>query len=282
MKDLTPRLLRAWPIPAPPSDAHHGRVLVVGGSDEMPGTVILAATAALRAGAGKVQIATTRGIAHVVGVAVPEARVFGLRETRTGSIAVSAGDDIAARANEADAVLIGPGMLDPAGVSSLLRRVLVQIEGPPIVLDAAALPHLLRHHDALASFQGRAVLTPHPGEIARMLPDPPEIPSEAARMAAERFGAVTLLKGPETFVAAPDGTLLRHKNGQPGLATSGSGDVLAGLLAGLLARGMEALHATAWAVHLHAEAGARLAESAAPLGFLARELLGEIPRLLPR
>jgi ADP-dependent NAD(P)H-hydrate dehydratase len=121
---ITRGLLRRWPLPRPDADAdkeERGRVLVVGGTPETPGAILLAATAALRAGAGKVQIATGRSIAQAVALAVPEARVFALPETADGTIAAAAAEDIAARAEAAQAVLVGPGMLAEAEASRLLR-----------------------------------------------------------------------------------------------------------------------------------------------------------------
>src|SRR5215213_5904235 len=124
---VTPELLRAWPLPQPDEagdkDAR-GRVLIVGGSPEMPGAIILAATAALRSGAGKLQIATCQSIASLVGVAVPEARVFALPETRAGGIDPSAAPQIAGRANQVDTTLLGPGMVDEAGTRALLEAFL--------------------------------------------------------------------------------------------------------------------------------------------------------------
>src|SRR5262249_53733824 len=138
-----------------------GRVLVVGGTPETPGAVVLAATAALRAGAGKVQIATGRSIAQAVAIAVPEARVFALPETADGTIAAAAAPPVAARAEAAQAVLVGPGMLAEAEASRLLRDALPHAGGAPWVLDAMALACLVDDPPCLGPLEGRAVLTPH-------------------------------------------------------------------------------------------------------------------------
>jgi len=284
---ITPEALRRWPLPQP-SEAgdkeERGRVLVVGGSAEMPGAVILAATAALRAGAGKLQIATTRSIAQAVAVAVPEGRVFGLPETDTGALDPSAAEAIAKRANAAQAVVIGPGLVDEETVSELLARLLPLLEGPLVILDAAALACLKKQPRCLQALSAGAVLTPHAGEMASIRNTPKEEivadPAGVARGAAAEMGAVTALKGAETFIAAPDGRLYCNRAGNVGLATSGSGDTLAGIVAGLAARGAEPLQAAVWGVYLHAAAGDRLAARVGPLGFLARELLAEIPALM--
>jgi len=133
---------------------------------------------------------------------------------------------------------------------------------------------------------GRAVITPHAGEMAAVMGmEKEEVeadPLAVARRAAEELGAAVALKGPDTVIAAPDGRAYRYSGGRVGLATSGSGDVLAGLIAGLLARGAEPVAAAACGVWLHGEAGNALARRVGPIGFLARELPAEVPRLLAR
>jgi NAD(P)H-hydrate repair Nnr-like enzyme with NAD(P)H-hydrate dehydratase domain len=128
------------------------------------------------------------------------------------------------------------------------------------------------------------VLTPHAGEMANLLDEPKERveaqPAACARRAAEQFGAIVALKGAESWIAAPDGSLYHYTGGTVGLATSGSGDTLAGIVAGLAARGAPALHAAIWGAWLHGAAGRLLGRKVGPIGFLARELLDEIPGLL--
>jgi hydroxyethylthiazole kinase-like uncharacterized protein yjeF len=262
-----------------------GRVLVVGGAPEMPGAVILAATAALRAGAGKLQIATCRSIAQVVGAAVPEARVFALPETKAGGVATSAAAAIVEHANDMQAVLVGPGMVDEKALMRLMRGLLPRIDGPTLVLDAGALACLTENGRCLDSLHHRVVLTPHAGEMAMMMGiEKKKIeaePARIARAAARELRAVIALKGAETFIAAPTGTKIYcNRTGNVGLATSGSGDTLSGIIAGLAARGAAPLQAAAWGVYLHGRAGDRLARKVGRLGFLARELLAEIPRLM--
>lgn len=284
---ITPAFLRQNPLPSPDGGGDknvRGSVLIVGGAPALPGAVILAATAALRAGAGRLRIMTCRSIAQAVGVAVPESMAVGLDETDSGALAASAADRIVEAANGVDAVLLGPGMEDPDAVTALLALVVPRLDGPTIVLDAAALAFVSQHAEGLYPLEGRAVLTPHATEMALMLgiekdavaADPPAI---ARRAAAERQ-AVTALKGAETFIATPDGALYHNKAGNVGLATSGSGDTLAGIVAGLAARGAEPWLAAVWGVYLHAAAGDVLARRHGSLGFLARELLSEIPALM--
>lgn len=286
---ITPARLRGLPLPRLDGSADkdaRGRVLIVGGCAENPGGLLLAAEAALRAGAGKLQLATADAIAPAVGIAVPEARVFGVAAAGTEGLDCKAAGPIAEHADRVDALLIGPGLLDEDEAARFAREVLRRIEKPAVVLDAGGLAALRAHPDALAHLGGRAVLTPHAGEMAQLLKmerDAVEAdPVAAARRAVEAFGAVVALKGPETIVAAPDGSVLRYAGGGVGLATSGSGDVLGGLVAGLLARGADPLRAAAWGVFLHGEAGNSLARRHGAVGFLARELPAEVPRILHR
>lgn len=162
--------MRRWALPQPDEGGdkeERGRVLVVGGATEMPGAIILAATAALRAGAGKLQIATCRSIAQLVAAAVPEARVFHLPETKTGDIDPAAAATIAEYSNRVQAVLVGPGMIDEATVMRLMRALLPRLESPTLILDAAALACAKDDQQILHHLHGKAVLTPHAGEMAK-------------------------------------------------------------------------------------------------------------------
>jgi ADP-dependent NAD(P)H-hydrate dehydratase len=284
---ITPRLLRAWPLPQPDEEGDkeaRGRVLVVGGSTEMPGACVLAATAAARAGAGKLQIATCQSIAAHVAVAVPEARVFALPETRTGALSASDVGQIIEHVNEARAVLVGPGMCDEKEIARFMKSLLARVDGPLLVLDANALTSLAHAPGLLKKLRGRVVLTPHAEEMGELLGiEKAAVERDRVRAlqaAVTRFNAAVILKGRETLVAAPDSSIYVNRAGNVGLATSGSGDTLAGLIAGLCARGAETLQAAVWGVYLHARAGERLARRTGPLGYLARELPDEVPALM--
>jgi hydroxyethylthiazole kinase-like uncharacterized protein yjeF len=262
-----------------------GRVLVVGGASEMPGAVILAATAALRAGAGKLQIATARSIAQIVGATVPEARVFALPETKTGAISSTAAEEIIKRAEEVQAVLIGPGMIDEKVVARLTQKVLLGFGKAALILDAAALSCFEGSPHCLHDLDRRAVLTPHAGEMAKMLGVGKESiiaePQQTARRAADELRAVIALKGAETFIASHNSSKTYcNRTGNVGLATSGSGDTLSGIITGLAARGATPYQAAVWGVYLHARAGDVLAKRMGRLGFLARELLDEVPKIM--
>jgi hydroxyethylthiazole kinase-like uncharacterized protein yjeF len=247
----------------------------------VPGAAYLAGEAALRAGAGKLAIATAASAAPQLAFAVPEARVIALPETSKGGIAPPAIELVQEPASRTDAILIGPGMQDEGATCGLVRALLRTLSATPLVLDACALGAV---KERPASNGVPLLITPHAGEMAHLMErDKAEVdrdPGAIALEAARRFGAVVALKGAVTYVASPDGRLWRHEGGNAGLGTSGSGDVLAGLVIGLAARGAPLEQAAVWAVRLHARAGERLAGRMGPLGYLARELSHEVPMLL--
>ena len=284
-RTLDAAALAAWPLPVPDADADkdaRGSLLVIAGGREMPGAAILAATAALRAGGGKLKIATAASVAQAVAVAVPEARVVAWEEGRHGGPVAGTAKALAVLAERCDAVLIGPGMQGNAAVRRLVRALLPKLaeRGTALVLDACAM-------DAVASvtrFTSPVVLTPHAGEMAHLSGLSKEaVTADAPGVAlhyAAAWGATVLLKGATTWLATPAGELWCHQGGSVGLATSGSGDTLAGMVCGLVASGASPAQAAAWGCVLHAQAGGRLAERLGPLGYLARELPAELPGLL--
>ena len=282
---LDARVLRSWPLPALPHDADkeaRGRVLIAGGSREIGGAVQLAAVAALRAGAGKLVIATAREAALPLAQAVPEARVIAVDDSESGALRTGPNGSLEHAAQGLSAALIGPGMMDAPGSSRFVLDLLRSARDVPVVLDAAAM-EVVR---GMRRFEQPVLLTPHAGEMAHLLEiSKEEVAREPARIAVEaarRWNAVVALKGATTWIATPQGPAWRHDGGDPGLATSGSGDVLAGLITGFAARHAPLEQACAWGVVLHALAGRALARSLGPLGFLARELPGRVPSLLKK
>lgn len=288
---LTDALLRSWPLPPPEGDRgkdSRGRVLVVGGAAQTPGAVLLAAESALRSGAGKLQIATVSSVSAHVAVATPEALVVTLDETGEGGPVSDSADVLLKRGSRSDSVLLGPGWFEDDATVELTRRFLhgVEPDGPALVLDAAAMSGLAAEAERLRRLNGRVLLTPHAGEAATLLHRSREEveaePLATAQEIASTLGCVVAMKGAVTFIAAPDGRSWVNEGGCVGLGTSGSGDTLAGLAAGLLARGAEPAKALAWAVYVHAQAGEILAKRIGALGFLARELPPEMPGVLSR
>ncbi|MES2535479.1 MAG: NAD(P)H-hydrate dehydratase [Pseudomonadota bacterium] len=309
---VTTEALRLWPLPMPSADGdkeERGHILIIGGSSEMPGAVILAASAALRAGAGKLTIATSVNIAQLVALAVPEARVIGLPETSAGGIAAPAARTLEGVIAKVDALLIGPGMQDEPATCEFVCALLSRMDGTKVVLDACAMGVACEKGEEVHSstdagnfggakwrcaetkerkflnrFDVQVALTPHAGEMAHLRSSAKQEivadPSATAQAAARQWNAVVALKGATTFVATPDKQLWQHDGGNIGLAISGSGDTLAGIIAGLAARGASLEQACVWGVALHARAGQELALRTGPLGYLARDIAAEVPRLM--
>lgn len=277
---ITPRLLREWPLPVPDGDkASRGTVLVVGGSRFTPGAVLLAGVAALRAGAGVLQLAVAESTAAALSIEVPEALVIGLPETAEGSVAGRPPRRLVDLAGQAQAIAVGPGLDNIEETGVLLRRVL-DAAGPDtaLVLDAYALGALSHDPDLLAGHDRPVVLTPNLTEATYLLGREPggDLGRIATALAA-RYGAVVSLFG---HIAAPDGRIWREESGDAGLGTSGSGDVRAGIVAGLLSRGADPAQAACWGAYAHAGSGQRLAARFGRIGFLARELLDEVPHTI--
>ena len=261
-----------------------GRILIVAGSRDIPGAALLAATAAMRAGAGKLRIATVESAAMPLAVAMPEAMVTGLEQDSNGGFAGSAVDKIVESANEVDAIVAGPGVWR-SDMCKRLADALLQTDAA-LALDVALLETLEPLHDRALQRSCLPVLLPNAKELASLLDcetdHVEQDPVGCGIRAAELYRSIVLVKGVTSHVVTPNGDCWTYEGGAPGLGVSGSGDVLAGIVGGLLARGAEPLSALLWAVWLHGEAGARLARKIGPVGFLAREIADEIPGLLPR
>jgi hydroxyethylthiazole kinase-like uncharacterized protein yjeF len=273
---ITPHLLREWALPDPSGGKEQrGTVLVIGGSRFTPGAVLLAGVAALRAGAGRLQLAVTATTAPALSIAVPEAAVVGLPETDGGSVAGKVPEQLLELVAQADVVAVGPGLDNIAETTDLLRRVLDAARpGTAMVLDAYALGALSGQQDLLDGRPQRIVLTPNRTEaghlLGRELGD--DLAAEATALAG-RYRAAVSLYG---HIAAPDGRSWRDEGGDVGLGTSGSGDVNAGIVAGLLGRGATPEQAACWATFVHAVAGQRLVPRYGRTGFLARDLVEEV------
>jgi ADP-dependent NAD(P)H-hydrate dehydratase len=284
---ITASLLRGWPLPKPDpklGKESRGDALIVGGSAQIPGAAMLAGLCALRAGAGRLQIATARSVASEVAVAMLEARVIPLPETRRGELGAGAYRTLRAEIAACNALLLGPGMCDGRAALELVRHCVRARASCALILDAEALRIFDGRKPLGSSLTGEVVITPHAGEMARLWGCERDIvlksPLKVAREAASALRVVVVMKGPRTFIVAPDGRAFYNEAGNSGLGTSGSGDALSGVIAGLAARGATALQAASWGVHLHAMAGDVLAKRIGPLGFLAREIPAEIPALL--
>ncbi len=286
MIDANWRGAHPLPVHPPGTDKNgRGRVLVVGGAEFVPGALRLTGEAALRVGAGKVQMATVGAVATALGVLVPEAAMIALPADEDGEIAVTAIERLIDPIRHCDCLVFGAGMSVNARTTDLVRQ-LIAYPRPDfaVVLDAAGIAGAADLAKEVGAHEGRVVLTPHHGEMAALtghsVDQVAADPIQAAQKVADAFKAVVVLKGHETLIATPGGEVLTYQSDCVGLATGGSGDVLAGVVGGLLARGATPLVASGWGVWLHAAAGQANAIRWGAIGFLARDLLDSLPPLM--
>lgn len=257
----------------------YGHLLVVAGSVGKTGAAALAAMAAMRSGSGLVTVATPESQQPVVAGLVREPMTVPLPETPARTVALAALDALLELGSARDAVAIGPGLGLEAETQEVVRR-LVRELARPMAIDADALTALAGHVDLLRSARGPRCLTPHPGEMARMLgaktEDVQRDRIETVREFSRRHGVHCVLKGATSVIGAPDGRVVLNPTGNPGMASGGTGDVLTGILGGFLARGMEAGAALRAAVYLHGLAGdlaaARFGEEALVAGDVVEAL----------
>jgi ADP-dependent NAD(P)H-hydrate dehydratase len=276
-------LLRTWSAEdGEAAQETRGRLLVVGGSQQTPGAVRLAAEAALRAGAETVQVLTVRSTAHALAVAVPELLVSGVEETADGEIAPGAFGLAAQMAERADVVLIGPGFMSPRAAVDLCGPLLPRLRSR-VVVDALAMAFLADEPSFM--FPDRhAILTPNVSELGLALDEDPERlqqePDGGALRLARRANAVVTSGGATTYVASPDGRVWRDRTGPEGLAASGSGDVKAGIVAAAFGRLEDPEKAAVWGGHVHGRAGELVASRVGRVGFVASDLLTAVPEIL--
>jgi ADP-dependent NAD(P)H-hydrate dehydratase / NAD(P)H-hydrate epimerase len=275
-------------IPPRPADAHKGRfgrVAVVGGARGFGGAPILAARGAIRAGAGLVTIGLPSSLAPSALAALPEAMTRPLAENSAGTLTDDGFEGAHEFAAEGDVVALGPGLSTHPDTVALIRRLLPGI-ARPIVLDADGLNAFAGDAERLRQRGGALVITPHPGEMARLLGrEIGEIQHDrlaAAREAAKVCGAVALLKGARTIVACPEGRAAVIPTGNPAMATGGMGDVLTGVIAALLGSGLPPFEAASCGAYLHGLAGDLAAGSLGEFGLLAHEVADSIPRAMAR
>ena len=290
---ITPELLRKL---SPPDYEHaagkdvRGKLLIVAGSARLPGAALLAARAALLVGCGTVRVAPPAGVATQIGVALPELLVLPLPETATGVEAPAALALLEDQYEACRAIVIGPGLDQTAEVGQVVRRVVAGAPRP-VLVDAQALYFWNGGRDEARPARvegdnevGERVFTRHPGELSALVgAKVAAIESDRAGIALdfarERRGTL-VLKGAETLIASPEGGLYVNTAGTRGLGTAGSGDVLAGIIGGLLAQQMDALAAAVWGVHLHALAGAAVAQDLGEDGLLASDFVERLPVVL--
>jgi hydroxyethylthiazole kinase-like uncharacterized protein yjeF len=263
----------------------YGHLLIVAGSIGKTGAAALAADAALRSGVGLCTVATAASQQPIVASLVLEAMTEPLAEGASGFVGPDAWDALAGLVGARDAIAVGPGLGLDRGTQEIVRRLVGEVP-VPMVVDADALTALTGHLEVLRTAAGPRCLTPHPGELARMLgvavADVQRDRIAVARHFATAHRVHVVLKGAVSVVAAPDGTVLLNPTGNPGMASGGTGDVLTGVAGAFLARGIPPGEALAAAVYLHGLAGDVAAERVGEESLIARDVIGALPEAFGR
>lgn len=261
----------------------YGHALVVGGSTGMTGAVAMAAEAALRSGAGLVTAAVPEGLHPVLEEKTLEVMTKPLPETAVHALSSAALESLLSENDRCQAIAIGPGLGRDVSSQTLVREFLAAAS-VPLVIDADGLNALAGHTGILKQARAPVVLTPHPGEMARLWgvtsAKIQESRLEVAEKAAAQWGAVVVLKGARTIVAGPEGKTYLIPTGNPGMASGGSGDVLTGIITGLLAQGIPADIAAAVGAYIHGAAGDAAAALKGQRALTAGDILASLPAVL--
>jgi NAD(P)H-hydrate epimerase len=278
-------------VPNPPklppraADGHkgsYGRVLVAAGSRGMTGAAVLCGGAALRGGAGLVRVACPAEVQAVVAAGNPCYTTAAIPQHADGTYSATSADEVVRLAEEADVVALGPGLGNRADVGTLVRTVLLATPAKPMILDADALNVLAPFAAEFPARTEPLILTPHPGEFARLLgataADVQANREQVAIEFAERFGVVLVLKGYRTVVTDGHRTYT-NETGNPGMATGGTGDVLTGLIAALVGQGLPAFDAAALAAWVHGRAGDLAAADLSQVALIASDLIKYLPEV---
>ena len=287
----TAREVSQW-LPPRPASSHkgtYGRVLVVAGSTGMTGAAALASEVALRAGAGLVTLATPEHLNPILEGLLPEVMTLPLPETASGSLSTSATSAILEFAEKTQSVLaIGPGLSQHpdtvALVHQLVRENQEQGLGLRLVVDADGLNALAQASEIISLLDQAAVLTPHPGEMARLTNTPVSTLEKDRIRTVQQFasdsGVTLVFKGAPTVTGFPNGDVWINSTGNPGMATGGMGDVLTGIIAGLMAQGISSEKAAALGVYIHGLAADRVAETLGMHGLMASDVLKAVPEAI--
>lgn len=270
-------------LPARPLESHkgnYGHLLIIAGSLGKTGAAVLAALGALKIGTGLVSVALPRSLSSIILANLPESMTEPLHETEDGVITLESVDRIIQTLEGKTAVVIGPGISTLPHVGEIVAEVIKRAE-VPVLIDADALTHIARDRNVIGGRTCPVVLTPHPGELARILnTTPAEVQKNriASALAASRdLDAWVVLKGARTIVAGPQGEILINPTGNPGMAQGGMGDVLSGVIGGLLAQRMCPRDAAGLGVYLHGMAADAIRFFRSEVGILASEVAEEIP-----
>lgn len=279
----TDRLLFNKTVFNRPDDSNKGTLgslLCICGSYGMAGAAIMAGKAALRCGIGLLKIAVPKSIYPVCATNILESVYYPLEETSNGVISSKNTDFLLEMCEKSSAVVIGCGLSVCDDTKNLVQSVITNCE-KPLVIDADALNCICNKAEILKNLKAPAIITPHPGEMARLLHSTPKtVNSNRENTAidfAKKFGVVTVLKGAGTIIASPDGKVYINHTGNSGMATGGSGDVLSGIIGSLLAQGAAPINAAAAGVFLHGTIGDLAAEKLGKISMLPTDMIDMIP-----
>ncbi|MBM3248112.1 MAG: NAD(P)H-hydrate dehydratase [Candidatus Omnitrophica bacterium] len=263
------------------TDSHKrdfGHIFMLAGSRNMPGAAILCAKAAMRSGAGLVTVGLPKDLSMAIPKKIFEVMTKPLAQTKEGSVSLEAYAEIKKFLSKTDVLVVGPGLSQNSSVKHLVRKIVSQENTLPTVIDADGLNALVGY---LKKFKGIKILTPHPGEMARLLGTLTNAVQknrkDIALSFAKKYNCLVVLKGNHTVVADGKGKVYINNTGNPGMATAGSGDVLTGIIASFLAQGLIPFEAAKYAVYLHGLAGDFAAKKKTQPGLVASDIIDNIP-----
>lgn len=258
----------------------YGKILIVSGSTGMTGAGCLAAGAAFRTGAGLVYLGVPASLVSIYDSLLAESVTIPLEDNGNGYLTENCANQVLDRMKHISAAAVGPGMSLNADTCEVVYKI-IESSDIPLVLDADALNAVSKDTSILKKLKTEAVITPHPGEMSRLagitIEDVQNNRIETAREFAARWKMVTVLKGSRTVVAVPDGTVYVNVTGNPGMATAGAGDVLTGVITGLIGQGVKPADAAVAGVYLHGLAGDIVAKMKGVHGLIAGDLVGSLP-----
>lgn len=279
----TDRLLFNKAVFNRPDDSNKGTLgslLCICGSYGMAGAAIMAGKAALRCGIGLLKIAVPKSIYPVCATNILESVYYPLEETSNGVISSKNTDFLLEMCEKSSAIVIGCGLSVCDDTKNLVQSVITNCK-KPLVIDADALNCICNKPEILKNLKAPAIITPHPGEMARLLHSTPKTVNSSRENTAidfaKKFGVVTVLKGAGTIIASPDGEVYINHTGNSGMATGGSGDVLSGIIGSLLAQGAAPINAAAAGVFLHGTIGDLAAEKLGKISMLPTDMIDMIP-----
>ena len=279
----TDRLLFNKAVFNRPDDSNKGTLgslLCICGSYGMAGAAIMAGKAALRCGIGLLKIAVPKSIYPVCATNILESVYYPLEETSNGVISSKNTDFLLEMCEKSSAVVIGCGLSVCDDTKNLVQSVITNCK-KPLVIDADALNCICNKPEILKNLKAPAIITPHPGEMARLLHSTPKTVNSSRENTAidfaKKFGVITVLKGAGTIIASPDGEVYINHTGNSGMATGGSGDVLSGIIGSLLAQGAAPVNAAAAGVFLHGTIGDLAAEKLGKISMLPTDMIDMIP-----